>query len=105
MQRLLTLLDDPLAEGLEAEWNRCRTAGAELERVLAGAKELEADSRAELRAGLDRLMRLNAIARQSLQRGQEQLAKELTRTRAGSAQMKAYSQGAGPVGGSCNMAG
>jgi uncharacterized lipoprotein len=106
MQRLLTGLDSKSeGGGLETEWARCREAEEDLVRLLARAGELDSATRAELRVGLDQLMRLNAIARQSLLRGQESLAQELTKTRAGNAQAKAYGKGPAEVGGSCDLAG
>lgn len=105
MQELLSLLEDPLAEGLGAAWARCVEAGGRLERRLACPAGLDEDQREELRAGLDRLMRLNAIARKSLRQGQERLASKLALTRQESAQVKAYSRGPAATGGTCDLAG
>ena len=105
MQSLLTLLEDPLSEGLDQAWARCDRAGAALEQRLSEKETLDPEGQARLRSGLEGLVRLNAIARQSLLRGQEQLTKQLGQTRAKSAQVRAYSKGPSATGGSCNIAG
>ena len=105
MQALLTLLEDPLAPGLEVSWERCRKAEARLVERMNTSPALPPEQQDDLRAGLDRLVRLNAVARQSLLRGQEQLSGRLKATREKGAQMRAYSKGPAATGGSRDLSG
>ena len=105
LRELLALLSDPEAEGVPAAWQRCDEAGAALNRLLAESAPPEGAARAELRDGLDRLMRLNAIARQAVQRRQDGLAHELVGARRQQQQMKAYSAGRPQSGANCDLAG
>ena len=77
MQELLALLADPEAAGVPAAWQRCQEAGEALNGLLARADGLPEAERAALRADLDRLVRLNAVARQALLRQQDGLARRL----------------------------
>lgn len=105
MQELLALLADPEAEGVPGAWERCQEAGTALNGLLARSAEFTEPEREALRADLDRLMRLNAIARQAVLRQQDGLAKTLVEARQKQEQVRAYSGGRANSGGTCDMAG
>jgi len=105
LRELLTRLEDPRGEGLEAAWERCRSAEAELMALLERAREMGADEREELRGGVQRLVRLNAVARQAAARSQDGLAAELVQARRKHAQVRGYRTAEPTSGGSCDLAG
>jgi len=105
LRELLTRLEDPGGEGLEAAWQRCHEAEAELVAYLEGAGALSEAERASLREDLERLVRLNAIARQAVLRGQDGLAAELMDARRKHAQVRGYASAEPTSGGSCDLAG
>jgi len=105
MQELLALLADSEADGVPAAWQRCQQAEQALIARVAESAELSEAEREDLRADLDRLMRLNAIARQAVLRQQDGLARTLVDARQKQSQVRAYSTGGAKSGGSCDMAG
>jgi hypothetical protein len=105
LRELLSLLEDPTSEGLAAAWERCRQAEAEVLALLEAAGELPEAEREALRGGVERALRLNAVARQAVVRGQDGLAAELVDARRKHAQVRGYSAAAPRSGGTCDMAG
>jgi hypothetical protein len=105
MQSLLALLADPNSTGIDEAWERCGSAQVEVSRVLEKASQLSVEERAELRKGLERLVRLNAITRQAARHAQDSLAGQLSANRQSSEQMDGYRVRSEAPGGSCNMAG
>ncbi|MCB9914225.1 MAG: hypothetical protein H6828_03620 [Planctomycetes bacterium] len=106
LRELLSLLDEPELEPvrLSAAWARCGALTADLESVVARARDAGADE-GELRVALDRLLRLNAIARQAARRRQDELAANLATTRSSGDRLRGYSAPAAAAGGACDLAG
>ena len=107
MGELLSVMRDPDNGPLQVAeaWSRCRVAGEVLTEVLGGTSELSEVERDELRDSLDRLLRLNAIARQSILDEQQSVTQLLNRTRETGEKLRAYATGPGSTGDSCDLAG
>lgn len=86
-------------------WSRCQAAGRTLTELMNRASELEPKERDELRGSLERLLRLNAVARQAVRDEQDSLAQLLSHTRKAGQKLRAYATGPASVGDSCDLAG
>lgn len=106
MRELLSILKsaDTTPEELRASWARCQSIGGGLPSILAGLSEEERKDEATAEA-LDRLVRLNAIARQAITEQQAGLAASLVRTRASGTQVRGYAAAPPSSGGKCDLAG
>lgn len=106
MGDLLALLSDPASEGVNKAWERCHAAQGDLQLLLEDPSRLTESEVEDLRLGLEGLVRFNAIARQSVLRGQEALAKSLLETKQETVKMKAYGGASTKgLGDSCDLAG
>lgn len=106
LRELLSLLDEPELDParVTAAWARCGALTGGVEAVVARARAAGADE-AELRAALDRLLRLNAIARQAVRRRQDELAATLATARSSGDRLRGYAAPAAASGGACDLAG
>ena len=105
MRELLAMLADSSGEGAAAAWVRCDAAQTKLDALLADTTLLSTEEQAELRVGLENLVRLNAITRQAVRHNQDGLAQSLVKAKRENAKMKAYAAGSQGLGGSCDLAG
>ncbi len=105
MHELLGALADRESEDMSAAWERCAEAQEGPNNLLADTSKLGESEREELRAGLESLVRLNAITRQTVLHNQDGLAKNLVKAKQESAKVKAYAAGGSALGDSCDLAG
>ncbi len=105
MNDLLAALADPDSKTVDALWARCREKEQRLREALQARLPVDEQERADLRAGLQRLLRLNLVARQAVLSSQEAVAEELTDTKQGTQTLKAYDGRVQETGGTCDYAG
>jgi len=105
MEELLAALADPQPDGLRGAWARCEEAGKALIELTEDPKNIAPEARGELRVGLDRLMRLNAIARELALKSQLDLSTAISDKREKQAQVDAYAEEGKRAGGTCDLAG
>lgn len=105
MAELLSTLAGPNPYLSEETWARCQEAQKEIERELAAGLPATEEERADLRAGLERLVRLNAIARQTADQIKEGMQKDLVAAKQLGKQLQGYAGRASATGGTCDMAG
>jgi|GEM_PF-3592044 len=105
LQELLTALDCGEPAALASAWERCEEAHRVLDARIAGAIFESPEERDRLRDGLERVLRLNAVARGAALDMQGSLGEDLAQVRLAAEQLRAYRGPAGPAGGSCDLAG
>lgn len=106
MRELVGLLDGAQAnvDVLERAWIACAAHGPELERAARDAANAAGEERIELRAQFERLVELNAAAKQAVEREQAQLARSLAHARATRSNLE-HLEDAPLVGDSCDVSG
>lgn len=105
MKDLLSILSDPESGDLSSAWMRCEVAQAELAVALKQPMPDDRAEREEWRAGLQRLVQLNALCKSATQEVQVDLSRALEGTRRNSQQVKAYTGQQGSTGDSCDYHG
>lgn len=106
MRELVGLLDGAQANVavLERAWSACAAHGPAIEQAARQAASAAGEERAALRAQLERLVELNAAAKQAVLREQAALARSLAHARATRSSLD-HLQEAPLVGDSCNVSG
>jgi len=106
MRELLSCLGDPRSdeEHLRAAWSRCERHGAAIARLSGEARGRDEAQRGELVPALERLTRLNAIARESIGAERRRMAAALGRARKSGRELRYYAANE-PGGDSCDVSG
>ncbi|HIG11699.1 MAG: hypothetical protein ABGY71_02665 [bacterium] len=106
MGELLSVLQsgEATSEDIAASWIRCQTTGEAVTTALERSRSSAAADKTLVEA-LERLVQLNAIARQAVAKEQAALTGRLRHSRRSVAQVRGYTPGAPASGRKCDLAG